>query len=219
MTEKPLVKWAFTNALGLGVGFVASLSMIMLIEFGFDFESYWAPIAPGQSVGAYAARLVGGLLVGLIFGGAQALILRSRLPRVVPWILATAAGFGLVVAVQWPLMAVDIWGRIPGPAEPILITVGGGSLAGILQYRALRAQGIDASRWLVVWIGGLVASLVPTALFFMSLEGLHLSISWPLEVFFSGFSVAGVAALISGKALFATILDGSSTRPPGLTTT
>lgn len=43
------------------------------------------------------------------------------------------------------------------------------------------------------------------AILFMSLDKLNMSISWPTEVFVMGFIVAGVAALISGKSLFATL--------------
>ena len=62
---------------------------------------------------------------------------------------------------------------------------------------------------LVKWISanalGLVASLVPTALLFMSLEALGLSLNWPTETFLSGFMVGLVATWISGKALFAAL--------------
>ena len=95
------------------------------------------------------------------------------------------------------------------------MTVGGGSLAGVLQYLALRRQGIVASKWLVRWLAGLVASMVPTALLFMSLEGLRVSLSWPMVVFLSGFMVAGVAAWISGKALFAGGFAPSGSFGPG----
>ncbi len=205
MKQSRLPIWTLANALGLGVSFVAILQMTMLVEYGLDFEKYWEFIPPDQSVRAYAARLVSSLLGGAIFGAAQVLFLRSRSVRVGSWILATTVGFALILAVEWPLMAVGIWGRIPGPIEPISITVGGGSFAGIMQYLALRKQGIVASRWLALWIGGLVASLVPAALVFISLEEAGLSISWPVETFLSGFIVAGVAALISGRALLASI--------------
>jgi hypothetical protein len=85
------------------------------------------------------------------------------------------------------------------------LTLGGGSLAGILQYLALRRQGTHAPQWLALWMVGLVVSLVPTALLFMALGPLGLTLSWPMEVFLSGFVVAGVAALISGRALFTAI--------------
>ena len=207
MKKEPLLKWTLANALGLGVGFVASQQTIMLFQYGLDFERHWQfGQQPDRTLSTYAGILVGAIVLGLILGSAQALVLRSRLLRVGPWILATTAGFGLVVAVILPLLAADFWGRIPGPVEPIVITVGGGSLAGVLQYLALRRQGIVASKWLTLWIGGLVASFVPMALVFMSLEGLGLSLSWPMEVFVMGFIVAGVAAWISGRALFAATL-------------
>ncbi len=204
MKKEPLLKWISANALGLGVGFVAALQTGMLVQFGLDTEMHWKPLPPDRL--AYAADLVSLPILGAILGSVQALILRTRSVRVVRWILSTTMGFGLIAAVEWPLMAANLWGRIPGPAEPIIIVVGGGSLAGILQYLALRRQGIVASKWLALWVGGLVASLVPTALLFMSLEGLGLSPSWPMEVFLTGFVVAGVAAWISGRALFAATL-------------
>ena len=94
-------------------------------------------------------------------------------------------------------------GNIPGPVEPIIFTVGGGSLAGICQYISMRSQGIFAGKWLALWIVGLIVGLVPTALFFFLVEGLlDIAVNWPVQLFLSGFIVAGVAALMSGKALF-----------------
>ena len=113
-----------------------------------------------------------------------------------------------MVAVVWPLMAVGVWGRMPGPVEPIVGIVGSCSVAGILQYRLLRRHGVVATKWLVLWVCGLVASLVPTTVMFISLESLKLALSWPVEIFLSGAPVAGVAALISGGALFAAIPPG-----------
>jgi pimeloyl-ACP methyl ester carboxylesterase len=106
-------------------------------------------------------------------------------------------------------MAAHVWGRIPGPVEPIVLLHGGGGLAGILQYLMLSRQGIHARKWMVLWIVGLVANLLPTALLFISLDKLGVSISWPAEAFLNGFMVAGVAASISGKALFAALAEAS----------
>lgn len=182
----------------------------MLVEFGFDFERHWQ--MQEQAVEAnflfYADSLVALLVAGAIFGAFQALALRSDGLRVGPWIFATAVGFVLLVAVFWPLAAAGVLGIIPGPVEPILFTVVGGSLAGVCQYQALRRQGIAASRWLVRWIVGVVGGLVVTAAFFMSVEGAGIDVGWLLEVFFSGFWVAGVAALFSGSTLFSALSSG-----------
>jgi len=212
MKEKSLLKWIAANAIGLGVGFVAILQTFMLIEFGFDWEQHWTwdEKARSQEAWEYAGLLLAAVVGGAILGSAQAYILRSQNVPLLGWILVTAAGFGLAaVTIAWPLIALGLFGAIPGPAEPIIWTVGGGGLAGVLQYLALRRQGIHAPKWLIRWILGLVASLVPTALLFMSLEELGVSLSWPMELFLSGFMVAGVAAWISGKALFAAISEES----------
>jgi hypothetical protein len=206
------VKWTAASALGLGVAFVAYLQIPMLVDFGLDFERHWQwqEHAVEANFLFYAGSLVALLVAGAIFGAFQALALRSDGLRVVPWIFATAVGFVLLVAVFWPLAAAGVLGIIPGPVEPILFTVVGGSLAGVCQYQALRRQGIAASRWLVRWLVGVVGGLVLTAAFFVSVEGAGMALGWVLEVFFSGFWVAGVAALVSGRTLFSAL---SSARP------
>jgi hypothetical protein len=213
------LKWTAANALGLGVAFVAYLQIGMLAKYGLDFERYWQ--WQEQAVEAnflfYAGSLVSLLVAGAIFGAFQALALRSNGLRVVPWILAAAVGFALLAAVFWPLAAAGVLGIIPGPVEPILFTVGGCILAGICQYLVLRRQGIAASRWLLLWVVGVIGGLALTAAFFMSIEGLGVSLGWLLDVFFSGFWVAGVAALVSGSTLFSALL---SARPePALSDT
>jgi hypothetical protein len=179
----------------------------MLVEFGVDFERHWQWHEQAEETDFlfYAETLVALLVAGAIFGASQALALRSDALRVVPWVFATAVGFALLVAVFWPLAAVGVLGIIPGPVEPILFTAVGGSLAGVCQYVALRRQEIAASGWLVRWIVGLVGGLAFAAAFFKSVEGAGIDVGWLLEVFFTGFWVAGVAALVSGNALFSAL--------------
>ena len=207
------------NALGLGVAFVAYLQIGMLAKYGLDFERYWQwqEQAVGHSIVDYASLLVELLVAGAIFGPFQALVLRSHGLRVVPWIVVTAVGFVLLAAVFWPLMAIGVLGIIPGPVEPILFTVGGSILAGGCQYLVLRRQGIAASRWLLLWVVGVIGGLALTAAFFMSIEGLGVSLGWLLDVFFSGFWVAGVAALVSGSTLFSALWAARPEPDVGLT--
>jgi hypothetical protein len=213
------VKWTAANALGLGVAFVAYLQIGMLARYGLDFERYWQwqEQAVGHSTVDYAGSFVELLVAGAIFGASQALVLRSHGLRVVPWIVATAVGFVLLAAVLWPLMANGVLGLIPGPVEPILFTVGGCILAGLCQYLVLRRQGVAAFRWLLLWVVGVVGGLALTAAFFMSIEGLGVSLGWLLDVFFSGFWVAGVAALVSGSTLFSGLLSARAEPAPSAT--
>jgi hypothetical protein len=206
--DKQLLKWIFANGVGLGVGFVAVLQTGMLLEFGFDWRMHWNWIEKPavQDATEYVSTLLSMLAGGTILGLAQAFILLGHSIPLNRWILATVAGFGVAaMIIDWPLIALGVLGAIPGPVEPIIVTVGGGSFAGIFQYLLLRRQGIYTPRWLLLWVGGLVAGIVPTALLMISLERLGLAPSWPLEVFLNGFIVAGVAAWISAKAFFGSL--------------
>lgn len=201
------IKWIIANAFGLGVSFVAMLQLLMLFSYGLDFEQHWEFVPPPQTVGAYLGDLVGGLLGGGLLGVAQVLVLRSHFHWTSRWVWATVAGFGLMTVVNWPLMAMDIMGRIPGPVEPILATVGSCSIAGILQYFVLKRATVDAKKWLILWMIGLFAGVAATGLLMVGLESVSLAPSWPLEVFLSGFAVAGVASWISGKTLFVSLAN------------
>lgn len=209
-----LAKWTAVNALGMAAGFLAVLQTGFLIQFGLNTELHWTPRGLGQGVSIYA-RFAGLLLGGAILGSAQAFALRRWLRRVIPWIVLTAAGFGLVVAGMWPLWSMGLWGRIPGPVEPIMITVGGGTLAGVFQYLFLRKLAVPAGKWLRRWIGGLVLSLAPTAAVFILLEAvLRVPLSWPAGVALSGLLVGGIAALVSGRALLSIVLTRLPTPGP-----
>lgn len=207
-----LLKWTAANALGFGVAFLGYLQIGMFAKYGFDFERHWVWVeqAIEHSLASYAGMLFGLIVAGTIFGASQALILRSHGVRIVSWILATALGFALLTAVFLPLTATGVLGILPGPVAPFLVSVVGSSLVGICQFRALRRQGIAASRWLGFLVLGLIGGFVITGVFFISLEGAGISLGWILDVFFSGFWVAGVAALVSGNALLSAL---SSARP------
>jgi hypothetical protein len=201
MRTRFLAEWVGANAVGLSLGFLAVLQTGFLIQFGSNTELHWTSGALGRGVAPYA-RFTGLLIGGAILGLAQAWALRGRLPRVTPWVVAAAVGFGLVILVIWPLVRADVWGHIPGPVEPIAITIGGGSLAGVGQWWYLRRNGIVATRWLIFWVGGLVGSVALTFLvFFLVLGVLQLPLNWPAEVALSGFVAGGTAGAMSAVAM------------------
>jgi len=208
MKKNELLKWTFANAFGLGIGFVVSLQTLMFIQYGFDFEKYWQFVPPKQDLLNYFAYLVSALVGGAVLGFAQSMVVKSRGIKPVSWFLATVIGFGLIVLIDWPLLYTGDLGIIPGPVEPLIFTIGGGIFAGVLQYFLLRRLGFNAKKWFLMWIVGLVVSILPTGLFFTFI-GDPIGLSWPLEVFFSGFIIVGVAALISGKALFSVLSQKS----------
>lgn len=201
MKKKELLKWIIANAFGLGIGFLLALVALMVMQYGFDYQKHWQWVPPKQELSHYFGYLISGLVGGLIVGLAQSFIIKHHGIKAVSWVLATVAGFGLIILIDWPLLYTGQLGRIPGPAEPIIFTIGGSIFAGIMQFILLRRKGINGTKWLLIMTTGLVLAMVPTALFFMFI-GDPIGISWPLEVFFSGFFVAGFAALFSGKSFF-----------------
>jgi hypothetical protein len=208
MKMRPTFAWVVASALGLGLGFDAML-LPDFIQFGIAPDTSSPPTSAPWHLAFTAMMWVVG---GLVLGGAQALVPRFSALHRGHWIVATAVGFGaaaLTLAV--PLQAAGVLGRIPGPAEPIMFTIGGCVGAGVFQWLLLRRQGFVAGRWLRLWIAGLVLSLVPTALMFFVLQGLlGLEIVWPVEVFLNGVMCAGVAAWVSGGALFSALARESS---------
>ncbi|MBC2839854.1 hypothetical protein [Robiginitalea sp. SC105] len=210
METNVLLKWVLVNAAGFGLGFVLWLQLDFTLKYGFDFEKHWAPEQTWDfTVWMYIRRLIVSIVFGAFIGYLQSIVLKSINinNRLGPfsWVLVTAIGIGLmVIIIDWPLRLMG-YGNLPGPLDPIIVTVGSGTFAGIAQYFFLTKKGIKTNRWLLLWIIGLFLSLIPTALFFMFI-GDKLDLSWPMEIFISGFIVGGVAAWVSGKA-FLTVLS------------
>jgi len=179
----------------------------MTLKYGFNTEKYWEFGLPWDfSIWEYIRRLISSFVFGSFVGFAQSGLVKSINVGIKrsSWIVVTAIGFCLLtVTVDWPLLYLE-FGNLPGPLDPIIVTVGGGIYAGVAQYFFLNRKDILARKWLLLWIVGLVLSLIPTALFFTFI-GDHLKLSWPMEVFINGFLVAGVASWISGKAFFSAL--------------
>jgi hypothetical protein len=202
-----LFLWIVKNALGFGVGFVVFGATMQFTMSGFRWAQIWdweAPIDQPAGFWIYPGLLIGLLIYGAILGLAQSLALGSLLQRPGAWVGATCVGFALLAVLIWPVLDILKEG-IPGPVEPLIYTVGAGALSGFVQFRMVLGGAAGGSRWLKLWILGLVVSVVPTALMFILLEQLGFEPGWQAQVFLSGLMVGGVAAWISGKALFAAL--------------
>ena len=215
--RKLLAKWILANGIGMALGFLAFVQLLMFLSFGLDFELHWSTEAvkqwgeenPDKVERLLRIGLVVGLpLAGAVLAGCQAWVLRGRLSRLWQWILCGPAGFAVMILVIWPFTA--IWGNIPGPVEPFTIVGGGLLAAGAFQSLLLRRRGIQATRWLVLWIIGLPLGMLVFMLAYMLLDtviapGERWSIGWAVELALIGFSIGGTAAAISGKPLFRAI--------------
>ncbi len=206
--HKSYLVWIAATSLGLCVGFLAALQVIMLIAFR---QLIWVgDILSGMD--GYLAAFVGLLVLGTILGATQSVVTRSYDVPVIPWILATAAGFAAMSLVIIPLLHIGVWGNIPGPVEPLVITVGGCSVAGVFQYVVLRRNQIRAAKWLFVWVVSLILGIVPTAVIFMTLQGpLGISLNWPAEVALTGFLIGSFGALFSGQTFLNTLSKRQAT--------
>ena len=212
-TKSPVLPWILANALGMALGFLAFMQTLNFMSFGLDFEKHWSDAAieawaaahPENAERVFLLGLVLGLpLGGTIFASFQAWVLRGSLRRPWLWVSCGAAGFLVPILVIWPLRA--IWGDIPGPVEPFTVAGGGMLGVGILQWWLLRRQGVDARRWLALWIVGLPLGMV---VFVIVVGAAKLVVGawppWPLEIALYGVFIGGTAAALSGRALLARI--------------
>jgi len=200
--QKSYFAWIAATSLGLCVGFLAALQILMLINYR---QLIWVGgIVSGLD--AYLGQLVALLVMGAILGSAQSFVTRSYSVPIMPWILATAAGFATMSAVIIPLIYIGVWGNIPGPIEPLIITVGGCSVAGVFQYKVLKRNQIRAAKWLGIWVVSLILGVIPSSVIFMTLQGpLGISMNWPTEVALTGFLIGGFGALFSGQTFLKTL--------------
>lgn len=152
---------------------------------------------------------------GLILGSFQWYALRDSLVEPWPWILAAVAGFAVILLPEMYRRHMVI-GPHAGPLEPIMIALGGGSLTGIFQWLYLRQIGVNASSWLLLWIGGIVVGIAAAAATLTIVEMLLRApvqgafspemaarVGWAIFLFVYGSVVGTVAGLVSGRRLSA----------------
>jgi len=205
--NKSYFKWVVATSLGLCVAFPTAMQVLRLIKHHqVSWVGDWVVEDAVVHGNVYLAQFFSLLVMGTILGASQSVVTRSYDVPVIPWILTTAAGFAALSAVIFPLLHIGVWGNIPGPVEPLVITLGGCSLAGVFQYMELRRNQTRAAKWLGVWVVSLILGIVPTAVIFMTLEGpLGISINWPAQVALSGLLIGGFGALFSGQTFLKTL--------------
>lgn len=204
-----LPRWALANGIGMALGFLSFLHVLFFLAFGLDFELYWSEAAvEGVENAEQLLRLglvIGLPLAGTIFTSCQAVVLRHSPVALPLWILSGPVGFVAVLLVVWPLTS--IWGDIPGPVEPFTIVGGGLIVTGVLQWLALRRQGMDRKRWLVLWSIGLPLGMVVFMVAYVLID-MVVEVGWAAEVALIGFSIGSAAAALSGRSLLQTISLG-----------
>lgn len=133
----------------------------------FDPATGFGGLNPEIAAEMYRANVIFHIVHITVFGGVigwlQAKVLRTRQIRPVPWVTLTALGFASIFVFEAFRPGI-VSGGHPAPAEPLLIGVGGGSLAGVFQWLYLRKRDIVATKWLALWIGGLCAGAALAAL-------------------------------------------------------
>ena len=192
------LRWTFANAIGLSLGFLAFIQFLMFYGYGLDFEKHWVFGADLDLDISESSRLfamgIGFTLFGIVFSSAQALVLKQYLAKQWAWILNGALGYVAVLIIIWPL--IGIWGKIPGPVEPITIVLGGTLFMLILQWRYLRKQGIKPARPFIWFGAGVLLGMLPVMLLFMFIWP---NVPWGVDIAIMGLFVGGSAGFLSAK--------------------
>jgi hypothetical protein len=153
-------------------------------------------------------------IYGVIVGWVQSRVLRRFVP-VLPWVAATAMGVVAILGAEIVERHVVV-GPHAGPVEPLMISIGGSTLAGLAQWFVLRQRGVIASRWLAFWIVGVavgvgvaVATIIGvqmavTALLDPPWDNLTViaqAVAWGLMLLILGSVMGAVAGAFSARAL------------------
>jgi hypothetical protein len=185
-----------------------------------DLQTYqsWYRMHLGYHVVALAA-------FGSLVGWAQSRLLREYVPAL-HWVGATAMGFVAILCFEIVERHVVV-GPHAGPLEPLMISIGGSTIAGLAQWLVLRRRGVLASRWLAFWIVGVVVGVGAAVAAVMGLEiatqGLidrtltgvmAQAVPWSMMLLTLGLVTGAVAGAVSARALSSS-LRGAGNRRAG----
>jgi hypothetical protein len=208
--------WTAANTVGAGLGFPLAI-ILGLLARGADLPGAFRALSvisfdqlppelrtqdfinPREA----ATGVAGGIFLALC----QAIILRGRLPRLIPYVLAPALAFVvLFLTVIGPLTLAGYWGYIPGPVEPIVVSLGGAPLTAIVQWFVLRRQGVNATRWMALFVAGIAVGwilLIPLFVLIQNVMGIP--VNWGIELLIVGSVLGATAGTMSRNAVDAAL--------------
>lgn len=233
--------WAAVTSVGYGLAFLSFIPGMLVMDFflppgltnmgsssmpealdpealpaWLDLQTYrsWYRLHLGYHVVALAA-------FGCIVGWVQSRLLREYVPTL-HWVGATAIGFVAILCFESVERHVVV-GPHAGPVEPLMISIGGSTIAGLAQWWVLRRRGVLASRWLMFWIVGVVVGVVVAVAAIIGLETATQDlIDWPLTSVVAqaaawsimlltlGLVSGAVAGAISARALSSSLAAATS---------
>jgi hypothetical protein len=233
--------WAAVTSVGFGLAFLSFIPGMLVVDLflppgltnmgsspmpevldpqalppWLDVPTYrsWYRMHLGYHIVALAA-------FGGIVGWVQSRLLRGYVPTL-HWVGATAMGFVAILGFEVVERHVVV-GPHAGPTEPLMISIGGSTMAGLAQWWVLRRRGVAASRWLVFWIVGVVVGVGVAVGTIIGLEtvaqGLIArmptgvvaqAVTWGLMLLTLGSVTGAVAGAISARPLGLSLLAAKS---------
>jgi hypothetical protein len=224
--------WATVTSIGLGLAFLSFIPASLIAD-PFMPEGL-KNIGPGampeeldpnvlpdwldrRTYDSWYWMHLGGHIVALaVFGAIVGWMQSRRLRGLVPtgrWVGATAVGFLAILLAEIVERHVVI-GPHSGPSEPLMISIGGGTLAGVAQWFVLRRRGIRATPWLGMWIVGLLVGVAAAVAAILGLEVVTRGLvenrmsetaaeifGWSLMLLTLGSVTGAVAGAMSARAL------------------
>jgi len=172
-----------------------------------DLQTYksWYRMHLGYHVVALA-------IFGSIVGWLQSRLLPKNVPAL-HWVVATAIGFVAILSFEMVEPHIVV-GPHAGSPEPLMISIGGSTFAGLAQWLVLRQRGVRASRWLASWIVGVLVGVGVAVAAVIGLEmatqGLvdrmltgvvAQAVSWSRMLLTFGLVTGAIAGAISARAL------------------
>lgn len=233
--------WAAVTSVGFGLAFLSFIPGMLVMDLflppgltnmgsssmpealdpealpaWLDLQTYrsWYRMHLGYHVVALA-------VFGSIVGWVQSRVLRENVPTL-HWVGATALGFVAILCFEIVERHVVV-GPHAGPIEPLMISIGGSTIAGLAQWLVLRRRGVLASRWLMFWIVGVVVGVGVAVATIIGLEtatrGLFdqtptsvvaQAVVWGTMLLLLGLVTGAVAGAISARALSSSLAAATS---------